>query len=47
MGQMHEQVTPSWGWGPPERVLACRISQVLGLIAVLGMLIAIGWAIGG
>jgi hypothetical protein len=47
MGQMHEQATSGWGWGPHEQVLACRISQVLGLIAVLGMLIAIGWSIGG
>jgi hypothetical protein len=47
MGQMHEGTTPGWGWGPQEHVLACRISQILGLIAVLGMLVAIGWAIGG
>ena len=43
MGGSTEQTAPSWGWGTEGQVLACRLSQVLGLMAVLGLLLALGW----
>jgi hypothetical protein len=33
---------PSWGWGTDWQLWACRLSQVLGLAAVLGLLVALG-----
>jgi hypothetical protein len=33
---------PSWGWGAPWQLWACRLSHVLGLLAVLAMLLALG-----
>jgi hypothetical protein len=34
---------PHWRWGTERQLFACRLFQVLGLIAVLGMLLALGW----
>lgn len=33
-----EPSAPSWGWGSPWQLVACRVSQVLGLVAALWML---------
>jgi N-acetylglucosamine-6-sulfatase len=33
---------PSWGWGTQRQLFACRLSHALGLVAVLGMLVALG-----
>ena len=35
---------PGWGWGTERQLFACRLFQAFGLIVVLGMLLAIGWA---
>ena len=32
-----------WGWGTEQHVFACRLFQALGLAAVLGMLLLLGW----
>ena len=40
-----EQGVPNWGWGTQRQALACRLSQALGLVVVLGMLVAFGWFI--
>jgi hypothetical protein len=32
---------PHWGWGTTRQLWACRISQALGLIAVLALLLAL------
>ena len=37
----------SWGWGTQQQLFACRLFQVFGLIAVLALLLAIGWTPGG
>jgi hypothetical protein len=29
---------PTWDWGTQGQVWACRVSQVLGLVAVLALL---------
>lgn len=29
---------PNWGWGSGRQLLACRVSQILGLLAVLALL---------
>ena len=34
---------PNWAWGTEGQLFACRLSQVLGLIVVLGLLLVIGW----
>lgn len=36
-------VEPGWEWGLDWQLWACRASQVLGLLAVLGLLLEIGW----
>jgi hypothetical protein len=41
------QSAPSWGWGTQRQLFACRLFQALGLVAVLGMLLALGWTPGG
>jgi hypothetical protein len=33
---------PGWSWGTPWQVWACRLSHLLGLIAVLGLLWLVG-----
>lgn len=38
---------PGWGWGTRRQLFACRLSHALGLVVVLGMLLALGWAPGG
>ena len=35
---------PRWGWGSDRQLLACRLSHVFGLVAVLGGLVALGWS---
>lgn len=35
---------PSWGWGTQGQLVACRLCHALGLVVVLGFLLAIGWA---
>ena len=37
---------PSWSWGTAQQLFACRLSQALGLVAVLAMLLLLGWAPG-
>jgi hypothetical protein len=32
-----------WGWGTSGQLFACRLCHALGLVAVLGMLLALGW----
>lgn len=31
------------GWGTSGQLWACRLSQALGLVVVLAMLLALGW----
>ena len=38
---------PSWGWGTQRQLFACRLCHALGLVVVLGMLLALGWTPGG
>lgn len=33
--------SPNWGWGTGRQLWACRISLVLGLLAVLALLLAL------
>jgi hypothetical protein len=33
---------PNWGWGTSRQLWACRLSHALGLVVVLGMLVALG-----
>jgi hypothetical protein len=37
----------SWGWGTHRQLFACRLSHALGLVVVLGLLLALGWAPAG
>lgn len=32
----------TWGWGADWQLWACRVSHVLGLVAVLAMLLLLG-----
>jgi hypothetical protein len=41
------QRVPSWGWGTERQLFACRLFQAFGLLAVLGMLLVLGWMPGG
>lgn len=43
MGGSTEQAAPGWGWGTERQLFACRMFQAFGLIAVLGLLLALGW----
>lgn len=38
---------PNWGWGMQRQLLACRLCHALGLVVVLGMLLALGWTPAG
>ena len=38
------QSASGWRWGTERQLFACRLFQALGLVAVLGMLLALGWA---
>jgi len=44
MIELRDAETTSWGWGTAGQPWACRLSQVLGLVAVLALLLALGWA---
>jgi len=33
---------PGLGWGAPWQLWACRLSHILGLVAVLTMLVVLG-----
>jgi hypothetical protein len=41
--ELQGRIAPSWEWGAEWQLWACRASQVLGLLVVLGLLLAIGW----
>jgi hypothetical protein len=45
MIESHEHSALSWGWANDWQVWACRLSHALGLIAVLMLLLALGWAL--
>jgi hypothetical protein len=34
---------PNWEWGTERQLFACRLFQAFGLVAVLGLLLALGW----
>lgn len=36
--------TSGWGWGTAGQLWACRLSHLAGLLVVLALLLAIGWA---
>ena len=35
------EAAPSWGWGSPWQLWACRLSHALGLAVVLGLLLVV------
>jgi hypothetical protein len=45
MIESHEHTTLSWGWATDWQAWACRLSHALGLIAVLMLLLALGWSL--
>ena len=45
MIESHEHHALSWGWAADWQVWACRLSHALGLIVVLLLLLAAGWAL--
>lgn len=43
MVESHEHGALSWEWSADWQVWACRLSHALGFIAVLMLLLALGW----
>jgi hypothetical protein len=43
MDASHGRGAVSWGWGSQRQLLACRLSHLLGLVAVLTLLLILGW----
>ena len=41
MIDVQEEFAPNWAWGSPWQLWACRLSHLLGLVAVLALLLVL------